>query len=210
MKNSVRDRVLEEALAEIPENGFTEDVLASAATRVGISKRERMDAFPNGAASLVEAFSDWADAKMAEAMKADISERLRERVKNAVKARIQALAPHKHAASRAITFLTLPQYAPLAARLTMRSVDLMWRAAGDRASDFSYYTKRAMLGGVYASTLLYWFSDSSEGSAATWEFLDSRIGNVMQIEKFRGATKDAISKLPNPLEIFSALRRGGR
>ena len=86
----------------------------------------------------------------------------------------------------------------------------MWRAAGDRASDFSYYTKRAMLGGVYASTLLYWLSDSSEENQATWAFLDHRIENVMQIEKFRTAASEALSKLPNPLDILANLRSGGR
>jgi ubiquinone biosynthesis protein COQ9 len=210
MSDSVRDRVLLEALVEIPEHGFTDAVLARAGEKAGIGKREMLDAFPHGAASLVEAFSHWADARMAETMAEDTSERVRERVRNAVKARIAALVPHKEATRRAVSFLGLPQNAALATRLSMRSVDQMWRAAGDRASDFSYYTKRAMLGGVYASTLLYWLSDSSEGNQATWDFLDHRIENVMQIEKFRAAATDAISKLPNPLDIIANLRSGGR
>ena len=91
-----------------------------------------------------------------------------------------------------------------AAQLMMRSVDAMWRAAGDRSSDFSYYTKRATLAGVYGATFAYWLSDSSEGHAATWTFLDNRIDNVMQFEKFKGAAKDAIAKLPDPLKFLSS------
>ena len=91
----------------------------------------------------------------------------------------------------------------------MRSVDLMWRAAGDRSSDFSYYTKRALLGGVYGATLIHWLSDSSEGHADTWVFLDNRIGDVMQIEKFRGAAREWVAKLPDPLGIFGT-GSGGR
>ena len=87
---------------------------------------------------------------MAERMLEDPPERTRERVNHAVRARLEVLAPHKEAARRAAAFLAPPQNAPLAARLMMQSVDAMWRAAGDRSSDFSYYTKRAMLGGVYA------------------------------------------------------------
>src|SRR5262249_71284 len=158
--------------------------------------------FPHGAANLVEAFSHWADARMAEQMANDTAERVRERVRNAVKARIEALTPHKHAARRATAFLALPQHAALAAPLTMRRVDQMWRAAGARSSDFSYYTKRGLLAGVYGTTLMYWLSDSSEGHAATWDFLDHRVANVMQIEKFRSQAQDAISKLPSPIDIL--------
>lgn len=210
MSDSIRDNVLMEALAEIPNDGFTGAVLASAGEKAGVSKRAMLDAFPQGAASLVEAFSHWADSRMTDSMADDKSERVRERVRNAVKARIAALQAHKEAARRAASFLSLPQNAGLAAKLSMRSVDLMWRAAGDKSSDFSYYTKRAMLGGVYASSLLYWLSDSSEENEATWKFLDRRIDDVMRIEKFRGAAAEAFSKLPNPLDIIANLRGNGR
>jgi ubiquinone biosynthesis protein COQ9 len=210
MADSVRDRVLSEALAEIPAEGFSQAVLDRAAERTGVTKRERMDAFPQGPASLVEAFSHWADQRMADAVAAEQSERVSQRVRAAVKARIEAMVPYKEAARRAAAFLSMPQHAPLAAKLSMRSVDLMWRAAGDRSSDFSYYTKRAMLGGVYASTLLYWLSDSSEGNEATWAFLDGRLADVMRIEKFRTAANQAFSKLPNPLDVIAGLRSDRR
>ena len=82
----------------------------------------------------------------------------------------------------------------------------MWRACGDRSSDFSYYTKRATLAGVYGSTFAYWLSDSSAGHSATWAFLDHRIDNVMSLEKFKGTVKQAIAKLPDPREFFNSLR----
>jgi len=129
-------------------------------------------------------------------------------VASAVRARLEVLGPHKEAARRAAGFLAAPQHAGLAAKLMMRSVDAMWRAAGDKSSDFSYYTKRAMLGAVYAATLAYWFSDASEGHSATWTFLDNRIDNVMQIEKFRGQAGEVLAKLPDPFGILSSFRGG--
>jgi ubiquinone biosynthesis protein COQ9 len=208
MSDPIRERVLKEAFAEIPESGFSETTLAAAAARAGVGKRELQDAFPKGAASLVEAFSDWADQRMTDIMATGQSEqRLRDKVASAVRNRIEVLAPHKETARRAAGFLAAPQHAALATRLMMRSVDAMWRAAGDASSDFSYYTKRVMLAGVYGATLAYWFSDSSEGHSATWTFLGNRIDNVMQIEKFRGQARDAMAKLPNPLDILNSLRR---
>jgi ubiquinone biosynthesis protein COQ9 len=206
MSDTARDRILLEALREIPAHGFSDATLNLAAERAGVDKRTLKDSFPNGPASLAEACSHWADARMTEAMKADTSERVRDRIRNAVKARIEAVIPYKEAARKAASFLALPQHAPLAAKLMMHSVDAMWRATGDKSSDFSYYTKRAILSGVYGATFLYWLSDSSEGNAATWTFLDKRVENVMQIERFRGAAQQAAAKLPNPLEILAKLR----
>jgi ubiquinone biosynthesis protein COQ9 len=210
MSDAIRERVLAEALPDIPEKGFSGAVLADAADRLGLSKRELQDSFPKGAASLVEAFSYWADTRMTEAVAKDMPERMRDRLREAVKARLSALVPHKQAARRAAAFLALPQNAGLAVALSARSVDLMWRAAGDRSSDFSYYTKRAMLGGVYAATFLYWLSDSSEGHAATWVFLDRRIEDAMRLEKLRATSLAAMAKFPNPLDIFANLRSGRR
>jgi ubiquinone biosynthesis protein COQ9 len=202
MSTRTRDAILAYALAEISIHGFSDAALKTAAEKAHINASELKAEFPNGGTSLVEAFSHWADERMVERMQEGKAERTRERITNAVRARLDALAPHKDAARRAAAFLAQPQNAPLAASLMMRSVDLMWRAAGDRSSDFSYYTKRALLAGVYGATLVHWLSDSSEAHADTWTFLDRRIEDVMQIEKLRGAAREWVAKLPDPLGIF--------
>lgn len=207
MTDLVRDRILAEALPDVPHTGFSQETLANAAARAGISRRELNDAFPNGAASLAEAFSHWADAQMTDRMAAEPEEaHLKDRVAAAVRARIEILNPHKEAARRAAAFLALPHNAPLGAKLMMRTVDAMWRAAGDRSSDFSWYTKRAILAAVYGATVAYWLSDSSEGHSATWTFLRHRIDDVMQIEKFRSSAMKAVEHLPDPFGILKALR----
>ncbi len=207
MSDSLRERVLAEALAEIPRTGLSHATLEAAAQRAGISKREMQDAFPQGPASLAEAVSHWADKRMADMLlKQEPERKMRERIASAVRARIEVLTPHKEAARRTAAFLAQPQNAMLATKLVMRTVDAIWRAAGDRSSDFSYYTKRATLAGVYGATFAYWLSDASEGHQATWTFLGHRIDNVMQIETFKKAAKDAMAKLPDPLKIFDTLR----
>ena len=124
MTDTVRERILLEALTEIPVTGFSDSTLAEAAARAGISKREVQDAFPQGPASLVEAFSHWADARMTEALdNTDPEQRMRDRVATAVRARIEVLIPHKEAARRAAAFLAQPQNTVLAARLTMRIIN---------------------------------------------------------------------------------------
>jgi len=61
----------------------------------------------------------------------------------------------------------------------------MWRIAGDTSTDFNHYTKRMTLGAVYASTLIAWLDDQSEGWSDTAAFLDRRIDDVMKFEKVK-------------------------
>ena len=109
---------------------------------------------------------------------------------------------------RGVTLLAQPQNAPVAAKLTWATVDAIWRACGDRSHDYNYYTKRGLLSGVWTSTLLYWLNDRSEGDAATWAFLDRRIGDVMRIPKLTAPFKKAAARFPSPLRVLERLRAG--
>ena len=86
----------------------------------------------------------------------------------------------------------------------------MWRAAGDTATDFNFYTKRGILAGVYSSTMARWFTDTSEGEADTAQFLADRIENVMQFETFKAQAKEIAARLPSLADVLGALntRRG--
>jgi len=111
-----------------------------------------------------------------------------------------ALTPRKP--RRAGAFLTLPPHAATGAKLLYRSVDRMWRAVGDTSTDFNFYTKRAILAGVYSATLMRWFTDQSEDEAETKAFLDARIENVMQFEKFKAQVKERTKDLPSLSDIL--------
>jgi ubiquinone biosynthesis protein COQ9 len=80
----------------------------------------------------------------------------------------------------------------------------MWRLAGDNATDLNYYTKRATLAAVYATTLIVWLDDESEGQAETKAFLDRRIDDVMRFEKTKARLR------PDPVRHFSPTRFLGR
>ena len=116
--------------------------------------------------------------------------------------RLEIMAPAREAVRRALSILAMPQNAPTGLKAGWRSADIMWRIAGDTSTDFNHYTKRMTLGGVYASTLLVWLDDQSEGWAETAAFLDRRIDDVMRFEKFKAQW--------NGREHFSASRFLGR
>lgn len=192
---ALKQAVLMAALADAPFDGFSDAMLARAAEKTGADEIAHARLFPQGALSLVEAFSDWADCEMVSLLETmDLAKKkIRERISAAVLARLEVLAPHKEAARRAGAWLTLPPHAPLGAALLYRTVDAMWRAAGDTSTDFNFYSKRAILAGVYSATLMRWFNDDSADEAPTHAFLARRIDDVMKFEKLKGQVKEAFS-----------------
>src|SRR4051812_23654269 len=111
--------------------------------------------------------------------------KIREKIRALVWKRLEIMGPAREAIRRALAILAMPQNIPLGLRVSWRTADLMWRIAGDTSTDFNHYTKRMTLGAVYASTLLAWIDDQSEGWAETAAFLDRRIDDVMKFEKFK-------------------------
>ncbi|MBL8696733.1 MAG: COQ9 family protein [Alphaproteobacteria bacterium] len=210
--DALRRAVLEATLGHVPFDGWTQASLNAGARDAGLPDGSALLAFPNGP---VEAIAFWAadaDRAMLAALESmDAGKlRVRERVAAAIRLRLEAVAPHREALRRALGLLALPHNAPRAAELTWRTVDAIWWAAGDTATDFNFYSKRALLVGVYGSTLLRFLDDRSEGAAETWAFLDRRIADVMRVPKILGNLREKLGKLPNPFDLMksSPFRRG--
>ena len=201
---ALKDTLLDAALPHIPFDRWSLTALRLGAEEAGLGMEAVEKAFPRGAVDAIEHFIARADRDMLAALDGmDLpSLKIRERITLAVRTRLEQAGAHKEAVRKALAFTAMPQHAGLAARSLYRTVDAIWYAAGDTATDFNFYTKRALLAGVYSTTLLFWLEDRSEGNAESWAFLDRRIGNVMQIPKLTGRIKGLASKLPNPMLLF--------
>lgn len=129
---------------------------------------------------------------------------VRERIRRLVLFRLEAIGGLEEALRRALAIMAMPPNAARSVALSWRSADAMWRLAGDRATDYNHYTKRAILGSVYAATLAVFVSDRSEGKADSRAFLDRRIDGIIRFEK----AKTQLFKPRN--ERFSIARFLGR
>ncbi len=196
--DELRAAVLNAALPHAAFDGFTDAVLQKAGAEAGLARGDVARLFEGGPISLLEFYSAHTDAEMERRLgEMDLKAmKIRMRIAVAVKTRLAILKPHKEAARRAAAFLSLPMHAAVGAKLVYRTVDAMWRAAGDTSTDFNFYTKRGILAGVYGSTAMRWFNDTSEDEAPTDAFLTDRIENVMQFEKFKAKAKEALSNFP--------------
>ena len=174
-----RDAAIRALLKLVPQHGWT-----LAAVRLAAGDAADL-LFPGGPAELVEAYIDLADREMAEAAAPLMAEqKLSRRVRTLIATRLEQAAPDRAAVRRAAAVLARPGNALLSLRCTARTVDAIWAAAGDTSADFSWYTKRAILAGVYSSTLLFWLGGSGD-MAATLAFLDRRLAGVGKIAKLR-------------------------
>jgi ubiquinone biosynthesis protein COQ9 len=196
-----RDRLLEAALVHVPFEGWSRRSLLAGAADLGLEPGLARRLFPRAGDDLLVQVERWADRQMLARAGALEGLRVRDRIARLVRARLEALGPHREAMRRATAARMLPSNGFAACGSLWRTVDLMWSAAGDEARDASYYTKRSLLAAVWTSTFLFWLDDRSPDFEATWAFLDRRIDNVMQIGKLRARFDDFFQGLGrlNPL-----------
>ncbi len=193
-----REMIVAAMLDHVAFDGWTLRAVRRALTDMGRDPADAPILFPGGAAEMIELWSAMTDrAMLTEATAADLAAyRTPGRVRAIITIRFDLVRPHKEALRRALALLALPQHARLAAKLTARTVDQIWFAAGDRSADFAWYTKRALLAGVYSSTVLFWLRDGSEDDQDTVAFLDRRLNNVAQIGKLRKRIEGFAPRLP--------------
>lgn len=189
-------------------DGWNDKAVAAAAQSLGIDEDIARLAFKDGALSMIEAWIGAVDAEMARRLPPEKlgAMKIRERITALVATRLEIMAADREGLRRAQAIMAMPQNLPRSSRIGWRSADRMWRLAGDTATDFNHYTKRATLSAVYLSTLSVFVNDESEDFADTRAFLDRRIDNVMQFEKWKAGSKKRREHMPSLARFVGRLR----
>lgn len=207
-------KLLEAALPNVAFDGWSPSTFQAAIAQTGISPAHARALFPRGAVDMAVLFHREGDRAMVQALRTeDLSAlRFRDKIARALRLRLDLVAD-KEAVRRGTALFALPHLAADGARLIWGTADAIWTALGDTSDDVNWYTKRATLSGVWASVVLYWLGDQSEGHVDTDAFIDRRIGEVMQIEKFKAQVNDnrLLKPLTGPLNrMLGAIRAPGR
>lgn len=166
-------------------DGWTAQAVDTAAAQLKIDPAQARLAFPKAKIDMIDAYIEAVDAAMlAEFPPEKIAAmKVRDRIRAQLWFRFQLMGPAREALRSALAILAMPQNAPRALRIGWRTADIIWRNAGDTASDYNHYTKRLTLSAVYGSTLVAWIDDQSDEFSDTASFLDRRLANVMSFEK---------------------------
>ena len=189
-------------------DGWTRKAVDSASAQLGIDPAVGRLAYPKDQAGMIDAYIAAVDAAMEAHFTAEViaALKVRERIRELVWFRLQAMGPAREAMRAALAILAMPQNAVRGLSIGWRSADLMWRLAGDSSTDFNHYTKRLTLSALYAATLLAWLDDNSKGWLDTSAFLDRRIADVMRFEKWKSEWRGSAVRRPSLSRFFGRLR----
>ena len=181
-------RVLDEALSLCAHMGWTRPMTLAAGRKAGLTAGETDLLLPHGPRDLAALLSRRHDARALAALPDPAPLKIRQRIRAAVEAQLEAAGSDREALRRWAGFLSLPLNLPLALRLVWESADVLWRWAGDTATDENHYSKRAILSAILVSTTAI---DLASGREAALSYLDDRIQNVMDFEKWKAGLKPA-------------------
>jgi ubiquinone biosynthesis protein COQ9 len=189
-------------------DGWTGKAVDSAAVSLKIDPAQARLAFPKSKLDMVDAYIAGVDAAMTAHFIPDTvaALKVRDRIRSQIWFRLETMGPAREAMRSALAILAMPQNAPCGLAIGWRTADLMWRIAGDTATDFNHYTKRLTLGAVYGSTLLNWIDDKSEGWSETAAFLDRRLADVMRFEKWKAGWRGGELRRPSLARFLGRLR----
>ncbi|KAJ3288108.1 Ubiquinone biosynthesis protein coq9, mitochondrial [Borealophlyctis nickersoniae] len=208
VEDSPATRILDAALSQVPTHGWTTAALGEGAVSLGYPSITH-GLFPRGGVELVEHFIKKSTRAMRTEMEGlDLaSMKVTAKIRAACVARLRMTAPYISRWPDAVALMAQPQNVPNSLQNLGELVDEMWYIAGDRSVDMNWYSKRAMLAGVYTSTEMFMAQDKSPGFEETWKFLDRRLMDV-------GTVGRTVSEMSNVVDFgiksVSGLLSSGR
>ncbi|MBK5921492.1 hypothetical protein CCR80_10670 [Rhodothalassium salexigens] len=206
-----RGALLAAAMEHFAFDGWTMDSVYRGARDLGLDPALADLAFPEGLWDVVDFCLSETDRVMTEELTARGVDtmKVREKITTAVLVRLEHAQKQREAMRRLVGLLSQPVHASRMSRYTWRAADAMWRAAGDTSTDYNWYTKRTILSGVYASTVLVWMGDDTPDLDETRAFLARRIENVMQFEKTKAKVLSLGENRPSLTRFLGRLRYPG-
>ncbi|KAK5868016.1 hypothetical protein PBY51_012463 [Eleginops maclovinus] len=188
-EEQLQARILTAALEFVPLHGWSVEAIAAGAETLGLSSAST-GMFYNGAGDLVLHFVSQCNSQLTDILAEQHNQvqlgqaepkKTAEFLRDAVETRLRMYIPYIESWPQAMSILLLPHNIPDSLKHLSTLVDDMWYYAGDRSTDMNWYTKRAALTGIYNTTELVMLQDSSPDFQDTWDFLDNRIQDVVNM-----------------------------
>ncbi|WP_028030355.1 COQ9 family protein [Gemmobacter nectariphilus] len=201
--HEITERLARAALPHVPFDGWSDVTFRAACSDAGVAESLARVHCPRGAVDLALAAHQLGDDEMRVRLAAaDLAGmRFRERVVHAIMLRLDA-AGDREVVRRASALFALPQHAAEGARAIWQTSDAIWTALGDTSDDLNWYSKRAILSGIYGATVLYWLGDETPDASATRDFVERRIAGVMAFEETKARLRQ--NPLTKPLMTLQA------
>ena len=201
-KNQIRINLIRAMLTHVPFDGWTWKAMEQGAIDIGFEKKKSSslrtkifkDLFKNGSIDFIDIFSEIIDLEVKENYNLIESkpERVPEKIKKIIMIRLNLCQKYKEAVRSSISLTAIPVNTKISLNILYRTCNSIWRIAGDKSTDFSFYTKRISLAAVYTSTLLFWLNDNSNDNIETEFFLDRRLKDISKISNLKKPLSDVL------------------
>ncbi len=187
-------------LTHVPFDGWTWEAMEQGAIDLGFEKKKNSSSrikifkelFKNGSIDFINIFSEIIDLEVIENYNLIESkpERVPEKIKKIIMIRLNLCQKYKEAVRSSISVTAIPVNSKISLNILYKTINSIWRMAGDKSTDFSFYTRRISLAAVYTSTLLFWLNDNSNNNIETEFFLDRRLKDISKISSLKKPLSD--------------------
>ena len=202
----IKNDLVRAMLTHVPFDGWTWEAMEQGSIDIGFEKQKTSslrikifkDLYKNGPIDFIDIFSEIIDLKVIENYNLIKTkpERVPEKIKKIIMIRLHLCQKYKEAIRSSISITAIPVNASISLKILYRTCNSMWRIAGDKSTDFSFYTRRISLAAVYTSTLLFWLNDNSNDNIETEFFLDRRLKGINKISRLKKPLSD-VKKFTN-------------
>ncbi|RDW73845.1 putative coenzyme Q biosynthesis-related protein [Coleophoma crateriformis] len=185
--NQVETAILDASLPHIPTYGFTQTTLLRGARDAGYLDAST-NIFPRGPFTLIHyhlVIQRLSLAKQSHILQRSNSNEqplsIASKVKALTWARLMGNKDIVHRWQEALALMAQPTNVTTSVVELSSLADEIWFLSGDTSVDSSWYTKRASLSTIYASTEVFMTTDKSHGFEETRNFMDRRFSDAQNL-----------------------------
>ena len=209
-----KEKILNNFLKSCPDLGWGDNALSQAFIDSKIEEKFLWVIFDEPLLDLADLFIEKINQEMAaKAAKINLDEmRVSQKIRELVITRLEINKNYRQQIKQLATFYKnsrkLYQKKSLnsaknALTNSYKVADLMWKMAGDKSTDYNFYTKRFILGKIYLRVMAVFINDNSENLDKTIKILDSELAKVARFAKAKAATKESLSQIGDLLGNFN-------
>jgi len=205
--NDDRKFILHESLKLINNNGWNDNLFEL------ISKQNNIDfdiitsLFPDGYKDLLKYYFDELNHNLTiSSQKFDFTKiKTHKKVRELIYLRLLEYKKEKDSIRRAYFTLLLPTNSKIFSIIMFRIVDQIWFLAGDKSTDFNYYSKRGILFAIYYSSVMFLINNDFD-IKKTLNFLDAKLQKVSKIPNIKSNLKKLPLEMLKKFNFFKDLK----
>ncbi|KAB2836347.1 MAG: COQ9 family protein [Caedimonadaceae bacterium] len=194
--DALSNSLLENVLKNVNTFGWSEESVRKALLELGLPEEDLNFIVRGDLYNLVILFNEWLNEQIQRDFDESLFKNLKvhEKIKYLLSLKFKVMHPYKPAIIKGVHLFKNPRAFKESFVMLAESINQMWYKAGDRATDFNYYTKRLMLTLVYTRVFSLWLRPSI-GIDDIDPLIDQALLSVYKLSQLKTNASNAISNI---------------